>query len=472
MSAKLLSPIGVIPSGWKLEKLVNITTKIGSGSTPRGGESAYLDERVEYTFVRSQNVFDFHFSPNQIKFISKSDADKLKGVHLQKEDVLLNITGDGVTFARACIVPEDILPAAVNQHVSIIRVNKEKCLPGYLLAYLCLPQIKEYIANFNAGGSRRAITKGHIESFEVPIAPMHLQKYIQKVTFDFIDKIKLNTQTNQTLEAMAQALFKSWFIDFDPVKANMRGEQPVGMDAATAAQFPDKLVDATQGSVNTTSAGCTGTTPEFGLVPDVWEEKALYDIANYINGAAYKKFQPNSNAQGLPIVKIAELKSGITEKTGFSTVNMPEKYKILNKDILFSWSGNPDTSIDTFVWSLEDAWLNQHIFKVIANTDLSRTFLLCLLKSMKPIFAEIARDKQTTGLGHVTIKDLKRLKVVMPSVDVLDAFNRQVNPIIDMQLCKKIQNQELEKIRETLLPKLLSGEFQLPEAEQKLAEVH
>ena len=93
---------------------------------------------------------------------------------------------------------------------------------------------------------------------------------------------------------------------------------------------------------------------------------------------------------------------------------MPEKYRLSDKDILFSWSGNPETSIDTFVWSLGDAWLNQHIFKVIPNDQCSYPFLLSLLKYLKPEFSSIARDKQTTGLGHITVKDLKNLAVVLP----------------------------------------------------------
>src|SRR5690606_32633703 len=108
------------------------------------------------------NVFDRHFEPQGLAFITRTDAAALRGAEVQAEDVLLNITGDGVTFGRACLMPEGLLPACVNQHVVRIRCDDTKCVPGYLLAFLTHPLAKPYIESFNAGGSRRAITKGNI----------------------------------------------------------------------------------------------------------------------------------------------------------------------------------------------------------------------------------------------------------------------------------------------------------------------
>ncbi|NOT56321.1 MAG: restriction endonuclease subunit S, partial [Deltaproteobacteria bacterium] len=153
------------PKSWPVCTLGNLSEKIGSGATPAGGEANYLSQRIRWVLVRSQNVFDRRFEVNGLAYISDEQAKNLSGVSLQSGDILLNITGDGVTFGRACIVPDHILPAVVNQHVSIIRVNPRLAEPRYVLAYLTHPDIKHYIESFNAGGSRRAITKGHIESF-------------------------------------------------------------------------------------------------------------------------------------------------------------------------------------------------------------------------------------------------------------------------------------------------------------------
>ena len=143
---------------------------------------------------------------------------------------------------------------------------------------------------------------------------------------------------------------------------------------------------------------------------------------------------------------------------------MPEKYRIGVKDILFSWSGNPDTSIDTFVWSHSNAWLNQHIFRVIPNLQNERSLVLLMLKHMKPVFAEIARNKQTTGLGHVTVADLKRLRVVKPNALVLQKWNEIVDPLIERAFIVEQQAQTLTILRDTLLPRLISGQLRLPEA--------
>ena len=163
--------------------------------------------------------------------------------------MLLNITGDGVTFGRACIVPSEILPACVNQHVSIIRADQKAIIPGYLLSYLLHPDTKTYIESFNAGGSRRAITKGHIESFEIPLPPLPIQKAIAHILGTLDDRIELCRRMNETLEAMARALFKDWFIDFGPVRAKMEGREPPGLSPEIAAIFPSNLVDSELGEI-------------------------------------------------------------------------------------------------------------------------------------------------------------------------------------------------------------------------------
>src|ERR1700680_4440621 len=111
------------PLEWPVVRLGSISLKIGSGATPLGGEATYLPQRFQFALVRSQNVFDRHFDRSGLAFISDEQAERLKGVILQPNDLLLNITGDGITFSRCCLVPRDILPACVNQHVSIIRVD-------------------------------------------------------------------------------------------------------------------------------------------------------------------------------------------------------------------------------------------------------------------------------------------------------------------------------------------------------------
>ena len=140
---------------------------------------------------------------------------------------------------------------------------------------------------------------------------------------------------------------------------------------------------------------------------------SLYDLAIWKNGFAFKKI--DFSETGRPVIKIAELNNGISSNTSFTQGNYSEDVFIQWDDLLFSWSGNPKTSIDVFRYRLQDGWLNQHIFKVTANEDLvTKDFLYYVLKFLKPHFTEIATNKQTTGLGHVTIADLKRMSLVVP----------------------------------------------------------
>jgi type I restriction enzyme S subunit len=436
------SPLGTVPHGWRVASTRDIAIKIGSGATPSGGAANYLLHRTKYALIRSQNVFDRYFDTDGLVFISDAQASELAGAAVSDGDVLLNITGDGITFGRACIAPRSVLPACVNQHVTIIRANKKICAPGYLLSYLTHPSIKRYIDSFNAGGSRRAITKGHIESFVVPLPPLAEQHAIAHILGTLDDKIELNRRMSETLEEMARALFKSWFVDFDPVHVKADGRRPKGMTSEVAKLFPSEF---------------EGDEPN--QIPAGWETRSLYDSAKYTNGAAYRDFDFNAERKGLPIIKIVELKGGITPQTKFTEGQVEEKYRIDTGSILFSWSGNPDTSIDTFVWTHGPAWLNQHIFKVEPNAPAERLYVFYLLKHLRPVFADIARDKQTTGLGHVTSADMKRMSVVHPPKTVLDKFNKIVAPIHDRWFANLLEISSLQRIRDELLPKLLSGEL-------------
>lgn len=153
------SELGEIPKGWSHKTLAQLTEKIGSGATPRGGKEVYLDEGV--ALIRSQNVYDSLFVWEGLVRISDKAATQLKGVTVQEDDVLLNITG--ASILRTCVVEPDALPARVNQHVAIIRA-KEGIPPRFIHMHLLRPDIKGHLFGLNAGASREAITKSHIES--------------------------------------------------------------------------------------------------------------------------------------------------------------------------------------------------------------------------------------------------------------------------------------------------------------------
>ena len=270
-SVRMCPTVEELPDRWQVKRLGSFCTMIGTGATPRGGSEVYLNSRVSHALVRSQHVFDPHFDTAGLAFISDSHAKELRNAEVQSGDVLLNITGDGVTFGRSCIVPDRVLPACVNQHVSIIRPDRRQSDPGYLLSVLTHPATKGYIESFNSGGSRRAITKGHIESFEIPLPPLAEQEAIAAVLGALDDKIELNRRMNATLEAMARALFQSWFVDFDPVRAKLDGRPPAALDPATAALFPEHLEDS-----------------PLGHIPKGWKACPLAELIEVVKGRSYR----------------------------------------------------------------------------------------------------------------------------------------------------------------------------------------
>jgi type I restriction enzyme S subunit len=222
----------------RLVRLASVCLKIGSGATPRGGKDAYKGGST--SLIRSQNIYNDSFRRDGLAYIDDKQADELSNVEVHKNDVLLNITGDSV--ARCCQVAHDVLPARVNQHVAIIRPKAAE-LDARFLRYVLVsePMQNHLLALASAGATRNALTKAMIEGLEISVPPLAEQKRIAEVLGALDDKIELNRRMNATLEATARALFQSWFVDFDPVRAKLDGRTPSGIGRTPAALFPDSF---------------------------------------------------------------------------------------------------------------------------------------------------------------------------------------------------------------------------------------
>lgn len=193
-----------VPAEWKVTSLGEVTSKIGSGATPRGGSAVYLDAGT--ALIRSQNVYDNRFEYDGLAFITDTAAEKLKGVTVRSGDVLLNITGDSIL--RTCVVPEEVLPARVSQHVSIIRSNGD-VEPVFLQKWLTLPAVKDHMLGHSSGGTRKAITKGHIESFAIPVPPLPEQRGIAAMLGALDEKIESNRRLLMKLRNLGRALYQA-----------------------------------------------------------------------------------------------------------------------------------------------------------------------------------------------------------------------------------------------------------------------
>ena len=187
---------------------------------------------------------------------------------------------------------------------------------------------------------------------------------------------------------------------------------------------------------------------------------SLFDLATWKNGLAFKKIHISET--GVPVIKIAELNNGIGGTTAYTQQVFSEDVHINKGDLLFSWSGNPQTSIDIFRFNLEEGWLNQHIFKVTPDEKvIDRNYFYFLMKNLKPHFTQIATNKQTTGLGHVTIADIKRMSVIVPSLPVQKEIVSYIKPIDDkIELNNEINNnleQQARSIFDNMFPNISNG---------------
>lgn len=327
------------------------------------------------------------------------------------------------------------------------------------------------INGMDSGSAIPSLSREDFYQIPVDLPSIETQNKIVQVLDSLENKIANNNRINQSLEEIAQALFKSWFVDFDPVKAKMeakaQGKDPqlAAMMAisgkttvetqgfaspeydelrATADLFPDQLVES-----------------ELGLIPEGWILKPLYETAEYVNGGAFKSKDFTESKEGLPIIKIAELKSGISAQTKYTSKEMPEKYRISNDDMLYSWSGSPETSLEVFKWYGGEGWLNQHIFKINTESIEQKVFVYYLLKYLKPQLIQIAKNKQTTGLGHVTVADMKRMQVVIPNDISFQLITDNFISLFEQASNCKKQNFILSQQRDTLLPRLLSGKIEV-----------
>ncbi len=165
------SPLGPIPQGWQPKTLKDVTTKIGSGATPRGGKESYKTEGIN--LIRSLNVYDYRFEFSDLAFIDTTQAAELDNVTVAAKDILLNITGASV--ARCCMVPSYLIPARVNQHVAIVRADLNRADPYYVLDTINGEQRKQQLLAFAQGGAtREALTKETIENFQIMLPPRPL----------------------------------------------------------------------------------------------------------------------------------------------------------------------------------------------------------------------------------------------------------------------------------------------------------
>lgn len=265
--------------------------------------------------------------------------------------------------------------------------------------------------------------KQQIMNWEIEIpSEKEDQRRIASILSSLDRKIELNNKINADLEEMAQAIFKNWFVDFEPFKDG-------------------KFVDS-----------------ELGMIPEGWKVGTLTEIASYMNGLAMQKFPPENNEDSLPVLKIKELGQGFCgTDSDRCSCNIKDECKIHNGDVIFSWSG----TLLVDVWCGGDCGLNQHLFKVTSK-DYPKWFYYYWTKHHLQEFIHIAKDKAVT-MGHIKRGHLEEAMVAIPDNDSMEKAHELFEPILSKMISLRLESSRLSLLRDTLLPRLMSGELEVPE---------
>ena len=420
-------------------RLGDVCLKIGSGATPRGGKDVYL-EAGEVALIRSQNIYNDRFERNGLVFITQEHADQLRNVEIRESDVLLNITGDSV--ARVCQVPADVIPARVNQHVAIIRPESRRLDPKFLRFYLASPQMQtELLSLAAAGATRKALTKGMIESFEVPMVSIHVQRGIAGLLGALEDKIDLNRRMNETLEAMARAIFKDWFVDFGPTRAKAEGRAPY-LAPDLWDLFPDDF----------NNEG----------VPAQWRFRTVGDCFHLTMGQSPPGRTYNDDEEGLPFFQ------GRTD-FGF---RYPKNRRYCTAPARIANCDDTLVSVRAPVGDINMAWEECCVGRGVAALRHKSRACSFTYYSAWAIQQDLKQYEQTgTVFGAINKKQFEALEVTEPTPKLVELFECHVGPLDDRIRKNVAESETLAQTRDLLLPKLMSGEIRLPDAERAVKAV-
>ena len=341
------------------------------------------------------------------------------------------VTGRYGTIGQVFMIKEDFWPLNTTLWVKDFHGNDPRWA-SYLLRTIDFMSCSDK-------SSVPGVNRNDLHRILVLLPPLDEQRTIAGVLGALDDKIEQNRRTARALERLAQAIFRAWFVDFEPAKAK----------AAGAASFPSML------QVIFDTLPTRFVDSEAGPVPEGWEVKALTTIATFLNGLALQKYPPRGDGEDLRVIKIAELRKGSAESAAWANGDVAKQYVIGDGDLLFSWSG----TLEAEFWFGGKGALNQHLFKVTSSHFPSWFCLLCIRQHL-PWFRTIAASKATT-MGHIKRGHLQETPVVVPPNEILNEANKVIGPIYGLFGQLMIESRKLAAMRDVLLPKLLSGEVRV-----------
>jgi type I restriction enzyme S subunit len=400
-----------------------------SGGTPSKDNAEYWTGSIPWVSAKDMKKFRLDDSIDHVSEEAVRGATKLVPANT------VFLLTRGMTLLNDVPICVARRPMAFNQDIKALRPRDgmvEDFLPYLLLGH------KETLLNQVdlAGHGTGRLNTDELKSLGVLLPPEDQQRMIAAIFSKLDDKIELNAKMNETLETMARALFKSWFVDFDPVRAKAEGRD-TGLPTHIAALFPDSF-NASEG----------------GDIPSGWSTCGLDGIARFLNGLALQKYPPRNGRQ-LPVIKIAQLRTEDTSDADQASADLPEDYIVNDGDVLFSWSG----SLACVLWAGGEGALNQHLFKVTSEEYPKWFCWLWILRHLEE-FQTIAADKATT-MGHIQRRHLSEARVVIPPKPLLLEMNKHFASIVDQIILLKMESKTLAANRDALLPNLISGEIRL-----------
>jgi len=388
---------------------------------------------------------------------------------IQRDDILFSEIRPA--NGRWAFVEEDTDDFVVSTKLMVIRPQRDKVLPRYLYLFLTSRHNTAWLQHLaeSRSGTFPQITFDQVASLDIPLPPLPEQKRIAHILGTLDDKIELNRRMNATLEGISRAIFKSWFVDFDPVRQKAAGKQPVGMDAQTAALFPDSFEDS-----------------EIGEVPKGWATCTLDDYTQVVIGGDWGTSEPSAISESRCLcirgADIPSLQSGGVGKLPLRYLKSSslEKRRLAPWDLVIEISGGSPTQSTGRPVLVTQGLVERLMLPVVASNFCrilklkdgeQAPFVYFWLRHLYDADVFLQYENGTTGIKNFAYTLFAaRHPLLSPDSRILEAFYSAVSPVIGFQQQMAREADSLAALRDTLLPKLLSGEIRVPEAEGAIEE--
>jgi type I restriction enzyme S subunit len=387
--------------------------------------------------VRVSDVRDGCISIKAPLRVAKEIEAAYSRTRLQGGELLVTIVG---TVGETAIVPDALAGWNVARAIAVLPIKPE--VGGrWVKRALRAPAANAQIHSRLNTTVQATLNLGDLAKLPILMPPPLERERIEAILGTLDDKIDLNRRINETLEAMVRAIFKDWFVDFGPTCAKMEGRAPY-LEPKLWALFPDRLDNEGK--------------------PAGWVEKPLDEIAEFLNGLALQKY-PAVDTSFLPVIKIAQLRAGSAASADKAATTVPARYIVEDGDVLFSWSG----SLLHRVWTAGRGALNQHLFKV-TSAHHPKWFFFHWIGHHLSDFQAIAASKATT-MGHIQRHHLQEAMTIVPDQHVMRVADELIGPLFERGIALDLECRTLATMRDFLLPKLMSGEIGVKDAEKVAA---